>query len=105
VIAMRRLAGRNALIPNRIALALVEAEETDLVLGRGARDRGADSSRISFATPGVGWVWCDGEPEPVRVRASWVSDDDIAATVSAYTPGPRADDDPMVIDLTDKARR
>jgi DNA segregation ATPase FtsK/SpoIIIE, S-DNA-T family len=93
------------LIPNRIALALVEAEETDLVLGRGARDRGADCSRISLATPGVGWVWCDGEPDPTRVRASWVSDDDIAATVAAYTPGPRADDDPVVIDLTDKARR
>jgi S-DNA-T family DNA segregation ATPase FtsK/SpoIIIE len=93
------------LIPNRIALALVEPEETDLVLGRGARDRGADCSRISLTTPGVGWVWCDGEPEPTRVRASWVSDDDIAATVAAYAPGPRADDAPVVIDLTDKARR
>ena len=75
------------LFPTRIALALVEAEQTDLVLGRGARVRGADCSRIPLTTPGIGWVWCDGEPEPARVRAGWVSDDDIAAMVAAFTPG------------------
>ncbi len=75
------------LIPTRIGLALVEAEETDLVLGKGARQRGADCSRISLTTPGIGWVWCDGEPEPARVRAGFVTDDDIAAMVAAYTPG------------------
>jgi S-DNA-T family DNA segregation ATPase FtsK/SpoIIIE len=79
------------LFPTRIALALAEAEQTDLVLGRGARLRGADCSRIPLSTPGVAWVWCDGEPEPVRVRAGWVSDDDIAAMVAAYTPGTSAD--------------
>jgi S-DNA-T family DNA segregation ATPase FtsK/SpoIIIE len=77
------------LFPTRIALALAEAEQTDLVLGRGARTRGADCSRIPLTTPGIGWVWCDGEGEPVRVRAGWVSDDEIAATVAAYAP--RAD--------------
>jgi S-DNA-T family DNA segregation ATPase FtsK/SpoIIIE len=75
------------LFPTRIALALVEAEQTDLVLGRGARQRGADCSRISLATPGIGWVWCDGENEPARVRAGWVTDDDIAVMVDAYAPG------------------
>jgi hypothetical protein len=42
-----------------------------------------------------------------RVRAGWVSDDDITAIVAAYTPStPAPDDDghPIVIDLTDKAR-
>jgi S-DNA-T family DNA segregation ATPase FtsK/SpoIIIE len=94
------------LFPTRIALALVEAEQTDLVLGRGARVRGADCSRIPLTTPGIGWVWCDGEPEPARVRAGWVSDDDITAMVAAYTPGTDtpADDGPLVIDLTDKPR-
>jgi len=95
------------LFPTRIALALVESEQTDLVLGRGARIRGADCSRIPLSTPGIGWVWCDGEQEPARVRAGWVSDDDIAAMVSAYTPGtpaPENDGDLVVIDLTDKAR-
>jgi DNA segregation ATPase FtsK/SpoIIIE, S-DNA-T family len=99
------------LFPTRIALALVEAEQTDLVLGRGARQRGADCSRIPLTTPGVGWVWCDGENEPARVRAAWVTDTDIAATVAAYRPGTPAPDpaddgeDHVVIDLTDPARR
>src|SRR4029453_7726155 len=74
------------LFPTRIALALAEAEQTDLVLGRGARARGADCSRISLTTPGIGWVWCDGENEPARVRAGWITDTDIAAMVAAHTP-------------------
>jgi DNA segregation ATPase FtsK/SpoIIIE, S-DNA-T family len=95
------------LFPTRIALALVEAEQTDLVLGRGARVRGADCSRIPLTTPGIGWVWCDGEAEPARVRAGWVSDEDIAAIVEAFTPGTPASDNgdvPVVIDLTDQTR-
>ncbi|MGH9005031.1 MAG: FtsK/SpoIIIE domain-containing protein, partial [Acidimicrobiia bacterium] len=95
------------LFPTRIALALVEAEQTDLVLGRGARIRGADCSRIPLTTPGIGWVWCDGEQEPARVRAGWVSDEDIAAMVAACTPDsptPTDNDGPVVIDLTDKTR-
>ena len=95
------------LFPTRIALALVESDQTDLVLGRGARIRGADCSRIPLSTPGIGWVWCDGEQEPARVRAGWVADDGIAAMVQAYTPGtpaPNDDGDPVVIDLTDKPR-
>jgi S-DNA-T family DNA segregation ATPase FtsK/SpoIIIE len=93
------------LFPTRIALALVESEQTDLVLGRGARQRGADCSRIPLTTPGIGWVWCDGENEPARVRAAWVTDTDIAAMVAAYAPGtpaPPADEDgQVVINLTD----
>jgi S-DNA-T family DNA segregation ATPase FtsK/SpoIIIE len=96
------------LFPTRIALALVEAEQTDFVLGKGARLRGADCSRIPLTTPGIGWVWCDGENEPVRVRAGWVTDTDIEAMVVAYTPGmpqpPREDGGPVVIDLTDHTK-
>jgi S-DNA-T family DNA segregation ATPase FtsK/SpoIIIE len=94
------------LFPTRIALAMVEPEQTDLVLGKGARQRGADCSRIPLTTPGIGWVWCDGESEPTRVRAGWVTDDDIAAMVAAYTAGTPTtasapDDGQVVIDLTD----
>jgi S-DNA-T family DNA segregation ATPase FtsK/SpoIIIE len=86
------------LFPTRIALALVEAAQTDMVLGPGARDRGADCSRIPLTQPGTGWVWCDGEPEPARVRAGWVTDHDIAAMGREYgrgVSGPAAE----VIDL------
>jgi S-DNA-T family DNA segregation ATPase FtsK/SpoIIIE len=75
------------LFPTRIALALVEAAQTDMVLGPGARDRGADCSRIPLTRPGTGWVWCDGEPEPARVRAGWVTDADIAAMAREYGRG------------------
>jgi S-DNA-T family DNA segregation ATPase FtsK/SpoIIIE len=91
------------LFPTRIALALVEPEQTDLVLGRGARQRGADCSRISLAMPGIGWVWCDGENEPTRVRAGWVTDADIAVMVTAFAPRAPIADDQVVIDLTDRA--
>jgi S-DNA-T family DNA segregation ATPase FtsK/SpoIIIE len=91
------------LFPTRIALALVEPEQTDLVLGRGARLRGADCSRISLTTPGIGWVWCDGDNEPTRVRAGWVTDSDIAAMVVAYDPRAPGADDEVVIDLTEGA--
>jgi hypothetical protein len=56
-------------------------------------------------------VWCDGENEPARVRAAWVTDTDIAATVAAYRPGTPAPDPAddrdgqVVIDLTDPAGR
>jgi S-DNA-T family DNA segregation ATPase FtsK/SpoIIIE len=86
------------LFPTRIALALVEAEQTDLVLGRGARQRGADCSRIPLTQPGTAWVWCDGEPDPTRVRAAWVSDDDIAALADQYAPGAGRRDG-QVVDL------
>jgi S-DNA-T family DNA segregation ATPase FtsK/SpoIIIE len=82
----------------------MQSTQTDLVLGRGARARGADCSRIPLTTPGIGWVWCDGETEPTRVRAGWVSDDDIAAMVAAYAPPglDGAHEDQVVIDLTDR---
>jgi S-DNA-T family DNA segregation ATPase FtsK/SpoIIIE len=86
------------LFPTRIALSLVEAPQTDMVLGPGARDRGADCSRIPLTRPGTGWVWCDGEPEPTRVRAGWVTDEHIKQMGQDYgrgIPGPPAD----VIDI------
>ncbi|MGH9260517.1 MAG: FtsK/SpoIIIE domain-containing protein, partial [Acidimicrobiales bacterium] len=97
------------LIPTRIGLSLVEPQQTDLILGDGARARGADCSRIPLRT-GIGWVWSEGNHEPVRVRAGWVTDTDIAAMVAAYTPRtprpPAVDGDgPVVIDLTDRALR
>ena len=46
-------------------------------------------------SPGVGYVVLDGHPDPVRVRAAWVSDDDIAAMAEQY-PARRGE----VIDTT-----
>jgi S-DNA-T family DNA segregation ATPase FtsK/SpoIIIE len=70
------------LFPDRIAMRLDEPEQVDMVLGDGARDRGATSDLISTdpATgAGVAFVRLEADPDPVRVRAAWVSDDDIRA--------------------------
>ncbi|WP_245627837.1 FtsK/SpoIIIE domain-containing protein [Actinomadura oligospora] len=75
------------LFPDRIALRLDESEQVDMILGDGARDRGAYADQISPIPQigaGGGFVRLETVPDPVRVRAAYVSDDDISAMV-AYT--------------------
>jgi DNA segregation ATPase FtsK/SpoIIIE, S-DNA-T family len=70
------------LFPDRIAMRLDEPEQVDMVLGDGARDRGAAAELISSdpATgAGVAFVRLESDPDPVRVRAAWVADSDIRA--------------------------
>jgi S-DNA-T family DNA segregation ATPase FtsK/SpoIIIE len=55
-----------------------------MILGEGARDRGANAHLIDPTLPGVGYVRMETSPAPVRVRAAYVSDDDIAAMASAH---------------------
>lgn len=78
------------LFPDRIALRLDEPTQVDMVLGTGARDRGATADLISplpEVGAGVGYVKRETQPEPVRVRAAYVSDADIAAMVSDFPAG------------------
>jgi S-DNA-T family DNA segregation ATPase FtsK/SpoIIIE len=76
------------LFPDRIAMRLDEPEQVDMVLGEGARDRGATAELISSdpATgAGVAFVRLESDPDPVRVRAAWVSDTDIRAMADLCT--------------------
>jgi DNA segregation ATPase FtsK/SpoIIIE, S-DNA-T family len=76
------------LFPDRIAMRLDEPEQVDMVLGDGARDRGAACELISTdpATgAGVAFVRLEADPDPVRVRAGWVSDADIRAMAHQIT--------------------
>jgi DNA segregation ATPase FtsK/SpoIIIE, S-DNA-T family len=77
------------LFPDKIALRLDEPAQVDMVLGDGARDRGALCDEIS-ATPsigaGVGFVRLEANPDPVRVRAAFVSDEDIHAMTAHAAP-------------------
>jgi len=80
------------LFSTRIALRLDESDQVDMVLGDGARDRGALADQISplpYAGAGVGYVRLEASPDPVRVRAAYVTDDDIIAMADAigYLPG------------------
>ncbi|MGI5324835.1 FtsK/SpoIIIE domain-containing protein [Actinomadura nitritigenes] len=77
------------LFPDRIALRLDEDEQVDMVLGDGARDRGALADQISSVPEigaGVGFVRLETVPDPVRVRAAYVSDDDIRDMVAFGLP-------------------
>ena len=75
------------LFPDRIVMRLDEPEQVDLVLGDGARDRGATADLISTVPEvgaGVAFVRTEADPDPVRVRAAWVSDPDIKAMAAGY---------------------
>ncbi|MFB4311751.1 FtsK/SpoIIIE domain-containing protein [Actinomadura sp. GTD37] len=77
------------LFPDRIALRLDEDEQVDMVLGDGARDRGALADQISSIPEigaGVGFVRLETSPDPVRVRAAYVSDNDIHDMVALGLP-------------------
>jgi S-DNA-T family DNA segregation ATPase FtsK/SpoIIIE len=77
------------LFPDRIAMRLDEPEQVDMVLGDGSRDRGALADQISTdetTGAGVAYVRLADDPDPVRVRAAWVTDSDIRAMVSEYAP-------------------
>jgi S-DNA-T family DNA segregation ATPase FtsK/SpoIIIE len=71
----------------RVALALTEPTEPDMVLGKGARDRGALCDRIPDWAKGCGYVLLDGQSDPTYVRAGYVTDDDIKAAAQLY-PAP-----------------
>jgi S-DNA-T family DNA segregation ATPase FtsK/SpoIIIE len=78
------------LFPDKIALRLDESEQVDMVLGDGARDGGALADEISEVPEegaGIGYVRREGSREPTRVRAAYVSDDDIQDMVSIYLGG------------------
>ena len=78
------------LFPDRIAMRLDEPEQVDMVLGDGARDRGAACELISSdpATgAGVAFVRLEADPDPVRVRAGWVTDADIRDLADRVHPG------------------
>jgi S-DNA-T family DNA segregation ATPase FtsK/SpoIIIE len=74
-----------------------------MVLGKGARNRGAACELIPRALPGVGYQVLDGEQHPTRVRAAWISDHDIDTLATTYPAATHpTDEDTVVIDLTDK---
>jgi S-DNA-T family DNA segregation ATPase FtsK/SpoIIIE len=83
------------LFPDRIAMRLDEPEQVDMVLGDGSRDRGATADLISTdpdVGAGVAYVRVDPDPDPVRVRAAWVTDNDITTMCAEHAPALRAID-------------
>jgi S-DNA-T family DNA segregation ATPase FtsK/SpoIIIE len=80
------------LFPDRIAMRLDEPEQVDMVLGDGSRDRGALADLIPndpATGAGVAYVRLETDPDPVRVRAAWVTDADIRAMAAEFAPADR----------------
>jgi S-DNA-T family DNA segregation ATPase FtsK/SpoIIIE len=75
------------LVPLRVALRTAEPV-ADLILGAGARARGAHTDRIDPTLPGVGYVLDEGQAEPVRVRFAYADDAAIARLADEYAPVP-----------------
>jgi S-DNA-T family DNA segregation ATPase FtsK/SpoIIIE len=80
------------LFPVRIALRLTESEQVHLILGPGARDRGARADQIPLSLPGVGFLQIDGVAEPVRVRFACVTDDHIRMLAAGWRRLPELPD-------------
>ncbi|HTY31651.1 hypothetical protein [Mycobacterium sp.] len=57
-----------------------------MVLGQGARDRGARCDEIPDSLPGIGYVAEDGSAEMIRVRAFEVTNADIDWLAATYRP-------------------
>ncbi|MEV4744823.1 FtsK/SpoIIIE domain-containing protein [Streptosporangium sp. NPDC049248] len=75
------------LFPDKIALRLDESEQVDMVLGDGARDRGALADLISPQPDlgaGIAYTRLETSPEPMRARAGYVSDADIRDMVAVF---------------------
>ncbi len=80
----KEILGFRNLFPTRIALRLDEPQQVDMVLGDGARDRGAQCHLIPDTQPGVAYVRLDGHAEPFRTRASYSTDEDIRGLARDY---------------------
>jgi S-DNA-T family DNA segregation ATPase FtsK/SpoIIIE len=80
--------GWRDLFPTRVAMRLDNPIQVDMVLGEGARDLGATADHISEHTPGVAFVRVEGSRAMRRVRASYLTDDDIAGLASSVTASP-----------------
>jgi S-DNA-T family DNA segregation ATPase FtsK/SpoIIIE len=80
----KEVLGFRNLFPVKVALRLDEPNQVDMVLGDGARNRGALADTIPETTPGVGYVREDGSTTVVRVRAGHVTDADISQMARDY---------------------
>jgi S-DNA-T family DNA segregation ATPase FtsK/SpoIIIE len=75
------------LFTRRVCLRVTSKTHVGMVLGDGAYERGAWANRIGESEAGVGYVWGEGLREPLRIRAGWVSDDDVKALEHYVTNG------------------
>lgn len=78
------------LIPHRVCLRVTSERHPDMVLGDGARERGAIADEIAAdeSTAGVGFRVDPRSRVPRRVRAAYTGDADVAELVEFVKAGP-----------------
>lgn len=79
------------LFTDRICLAVTSASHVDMVLGEGARDRGALADQIPLDDDhaGIGFVVQHRSRRVARIRAGYVTDTEIDELVTTCTPRAR----------------
>ena len=76
------------LFTTRVALRLNEATDVGLVLGEGARDRGAWCDRIRADREGTAYGLVESSPEPIRMRFPYFDDEFISELAQTHSaPG------------------
>ncbi|MFD9740634.1 hypothetical protein [Umezawaea sp. NPDC059074] len=78
------------LIPHRVCLRVTSERHPDMVLGDGARERGAIADQIPAdeSTAGIGFRVDSRSRNPKRVRAAFTTDADITELVEFVKAGP-----------------
>jgi DNA segregation ATPase FtsK/SpoIIIE, S-DNA-T family len=101
----KEIVGMRDLFGTRVALHLESSDPkaTDMILGAHATDSGADATKIVL--PGVAWTRSDGQPEPIRVRAYWITDNHITELVHQHTVDADADADVVALPAPPDAGR
>jgi len=72
------------LFPTRVGLRMVDGDQVDMVLGDGARRRGARCDVIPETLPGVAYIARDGTAACQRVRFPRMDDDIVTALAATY---------------------
>lgn len=90
-----------SLFPTKVAMRLDTGMQADMVLGDGMHSMGAHCDRIPPSLAGVAFVSVEGVREPMRVRASWIDDDEIIAMSEHYRAPVQPDF--ATVDLTEDA--
>ncbi|MEV6388789.1 cell division protein FtsK [Nocardia xishanensis] len=80
------------LYPYRVGLRMSEPTQPNMLFGPSGRERGALCDEIPESTPGVAYVEHETSVEITRVRAYWVTDEDIDWIMRTYPPLPRHPD-------------
>lgn len=73
--------------PDRVAMRMLSKDYSDMVLAPGAAKAGHRCDLIPRSQAGAGYAWLEDLGSIVKVRAAYVSDEEIRAMAIAYQPG------------------